>query len=50
MINRLIEIYEEEMSQILPYRWDWRGSLLAIGSCILAVLVVVAVMLTIAGM
>ena len=50
MINRLIEIYEEEMSQILPYRWDWRGSLLAIGTMVLVVLVVVAVMLTIGRM
>jgi hypothetical protein len=50
MINKIIEIYEQEMNEILPYKWDWRGSLLAIGTCVLTVLCVVAIMLTIAGL
>jgi len=49
-MNEWLKIYEEEMSQILPYKWDWRGSLLAIGTMVMVVLVVVAVMLTIAGL
>ena len=50
MIDEIIKIYEAEMSQVLPYKWDWRGSMLAIGTCVLAVLCVVALMLTIAGL
>ena len=50
MMNKALEIYEKEMKQILPYKWDWRGSLLAVGTCVLAVLCVVAIMLTIAGL
>lgn len=50
MIDEMFKIYEQEMSQILPYRWDWRGSLLAIGTCVMVVLCVVAIMLTIAGL
>ena len=49
MINRILEIYEEEMSQILPIRWDWRGSLLAIGTMVMVVMVIVAIMFTIGG-
>ena len=49
MMDKFFEIYEAEMCQVLPYKWDWRGSLLAIGTCVLAVLCVVAIMLTIAG-
>ena len=50
MMDALLKIYEQEMCQVLPYRWDWRGALLAIGTCVLAVLCVVALMLTIAGL
>jgi len=50
MINEFLKIYEQEMNQVLPYKWDWRGSLLKVGTCVLAVLCVVAIMLTIAGL
>ena len=45
----LLEMYHKEMNQVLPDKWDWKGSLLAIGSCVLVVLCVVAIMFTIGG-
>ena len=50
MMDKYIEIYEQEMRQVLPYRWDWCGLLKAIGTCVLVVLCVVAIMLTIASL
>ena len=45
----LLEMYEKEMNQVLPYRWDWRGSLMAIGTMVMVVMVIVAIMFTIGG-
>ena len=50
MMDAFLKIYEAEMNQILPYKWDWRGSLLAVGTCVMVVLCVVAIMLTIASL
>lgn len=50
MIDEILKIYEKEMCQVLPYRWDWRGSLLAVCACLMVVLCVVVLMLAIAGL
>ena len=50
MIDEIIKMYEAEMSQVLPYKWDWRGSLLAGCACLMVVLCVVVLMLAIAGL
>ena len=50
MINEFLKIYEQEMNQVLPYKWDWRGSLLAVCACLMVVLCVVVLMLAIAGL
>ena len=39
-----------EMSQVLPYKWDWRGALLAVCACGMVVLCVVVLMFAIAGL
>ena len=49
-MNAFFKIYEQEMNQILPYKWDWRGALLAVCACGLVVLCVVVLMLAIAGL
>ena len=49
MFNKALEIYEQEMCRILPYRFDWRGSMLAIGTMALCVIGVVVGMLAMAG-
>ena len=50
MMNAFFKIYEQEMNQIFPYKWDWRGAMLAVCACLMVVLCVVVLMLAIAGL
>ena len=48
LIHNIHQEIDREIA-MMPYKLDWRGALLAIGSCVMVVLCVIAIMLTIAG-